>query len=241
MKEKIEGLKFANLLRSVWLDGAINECVLKIVDGVGSILAIDPTNSVFVQAKTKIELPNKEIGILDIGVIVRFLDSCRESLYLRYEIEDKFIRFRVKGKGNAQFALSGIETISTAIKDELEKINNVIKSKTLLTFNLTQETIDRFKYFIGIFNNEIVSIEISKNGGRIKSGAHELKSFDFSVGAEKFNKDLAISVNAKFLSSVFSLLPIQKNKICTLSFEKNSPLIIQSPNTVWLLSPIGGE
>lgn len=245
MKKKIERLKIVNLLKSVWLDGEINECVLKIVHGVGSIVAIDPTNSIFVQVKTKIELVdkkiNKEIGILDIGTIIKFLDSCKESSKIMYEIEDKLIRFRVKGKGNIQFALGKIEVISTAIKDDLKKVNSVIESKTLMSFELNQEIIDRFKYFMGVLNNEIVRIEVSPNGGIIRSGAHESKSFDFNVEGGEFNKNTAISVNAKSLFSIFSLLPELGEKNYTVSLEKASPLIIKGDDVVWLLSPVGEE
>lgn len=247
MKDKIEILALNNLLKFIWLNGTINECVLKTENGDCSINAIDITNSIFIKATAKIELPDNEIGILDLGSIIHVLDSCKNQSYLSYKIDDKTINFKIKKRGDVQFALGKISTISTAVKDDLKKINDIVKSKTLLTFKLSQDVIDNFKYFTGAFNSEIVTIEFFQGEIKIKGSFEKIRSFSFIVNDENINKnnnnndDITISVNAKFLTSIFTLLFIQKDKTCTVNFEKDSPLIIKSSNATWLLSPLNNE
>ena len=241
MKDKIEILALSNFLKSVWLNGTINECILKVKDGNCTINAIDATNSIFIKATAKIELSNIEIGILDLGSIIRVLDSCKDRSYLLYKIDDKTINFKIKKKGDVQFTLGKINVISSAVKDDLKKINDIVESKTLLIFKLSQGVVDNFKYFMKLFNSEVVTIEIFQGKIKIKGGFQEIKAFSFDVDSGNINKDIAILVNAKLLLSIFDLLPIEEDKTCAMGFEKDSPLIIKSRNATWLLSSITND
>lgn len=241
MKEKIEILVLNNLLKSIWLNGTINECALKINNGIGTINAVDATNSIFVKAIAKIKLPDDKIGILDIGSIIRVLDSCKEQSYLSYRIKDRVIYFKIKKRGSVQFTLGKIDVISTAVKDDLKKINDMIESKTLLTFKLSQDVINNFKYFMKLFSSEVVTIEVFQGRIKIKGGFQEIKAFSFDVDSENLNKDITVSVNAKFLLSIFDLLSIEEDKTCVIGFEKDSPLIIKSQDVTWLLSSISNN
>lgn len=247
MKDKIEILALSNFLKSVWLNGTINECALKVKDGNCIINAIDVTNSMLIKATAKIEFPDSEIGIIDLGSMIHVLDSCKGQSYLSYKIDDKAINFKIKKRGDVQFALGKTNAISSAVKDDLKKINDMIRSKTLLTFELSQDIINNFKYFMGAFNNEIVTIEAFQGKIKIKGSFEKIRSFSFMVNDENIDKksndndDVMISVDAKFLTSIFALPFIQEDKTCTVNFKKDSPLIIKSQNAVWLLSPISSD
>lgn len=248
MTEKIDISGLSDLFKNVHLGGAINECVLKVKESVGSIIAIDPTNQVFVHVRAKLKTTKDLVfGILDIEAMIKLFDSIKEENGIDYSIEgDKEINFKVKGRGIARFTLGKADTISTAVKEDLGKIDKIVGSKTCHTFNLTAKTIDNFEYFMGLFNSESVTLKIKGGKFRIKGGKDDTKSFDFTV-AEKSNsgkeidKNLSVSitVNGDLLHSILMLLAPQQDNPPTLSFEKGSPLIIRSGKFLWLLSPVG--
>lgn len=226
-----------NLLKSVSVNGAINECSLQVNQSVGSIAAIDPTNTIFVLAKEKIEIKEAiNLGILDIGGIIKFLNGLKEEDNVEYEVDKNHLVFKVAGKGLAKFSLSDYKTISTAIKaGQEEKIKKIIESKTLNVFSVTESFIKKFEYFSSLFQGDNIKFKLT--GGKLKvSGGKDMSSFTFSEKTNiKKEINIEISVDTAHLISIFSLLFAKKEDFY-ISFEENSPFIIKSKTVVWVLA-----
>ena len=79
-------------MNRAYLDGIMNEVVLKIKDGTASIQAVDASTSLFVSAQEPMKgSADTTLGIAPINVLVSFLGSGGE---FTFTATDKFLRVK---------------------------------------------------------------------------------------------------------------------------------------------------
>lgn len=244
------------MLNSVHMDGAINECVVEIEKGVGRIRAVDLSYSVFVSVQAKVGgellIDNSKLGILNIGEIIGVLGKS-EGLQLKLSSDGKKLSCRIKGEqlnGSVNFRLGDPDVIPTKVYKEKEwaKIEEMLKSPTLMTFGLDSGFVASFLYFNSLFDCTAATFKVS--GGKInvkgesksKSSSFNLSLSDKDVNGKAIDSKVEVvtPVQGKILASVLRQLPREETG-ATLGVGEGLPLIIrQGESNMWLLSSFFG-
>lgn len=230
-----------SLFKKVYLGGAIEECLLKIKSGVGIIEAIDPTNCVFVSAQERIcdKNENCELGIMEMGTIIKLLDSIKEDEVEFKVISDQIV-FKIKGRGEAKFTLGKSELISTAVSDGMGI--KEIKKGTPHKIDIAEKSVKDFGYFMGLFGSTTTTINIKKDKINIGSGEDEEKSFNTLFGKGKKIPDLNISVYGELFKSILNELEWGEDAtVPTLNVGEDNPVVIEQGEAIWALTPEEGE
>ena len=76
-KNTIKTDPLLNMLKQIHLGGLIEECVLKIKDGVAKVEAVDITNSLIIICKKTImgKDISVDLGLGNIGILIKFLST----------------------------------------------------------------------------------------------------------------------------------------------------------------------
>lgn len=225
-----------SLLKKVHLGGVIEECLLTIKKGIGTIEAIDPTNCVFVSVTEKIcdKSENSDLGIIEMATMIKLLDSIQED-EVGFKVASEQIVFNIKGRGKAKFTLAQPKLISTAVGDV--DISG-IKKGSPHEIEITKKHVDDFSYFMGLFSSGTTIIESKKNKVTIGSGEQDEKSFEISFGKGKGIPDFQVSVYGELLKSVLNELDWDEEaEIPTLNMGEGSPVFIQQGDVSWALTP----
>jgi hypothetical protein len=225
-----------SILKKVHLGGAIEECLLVIKNGIGTIEAIDPTNCVFVSVKERVsgKDENCELGIIEMATMIKLLDSIQED-EVDFKVASEQITFKVKGRGEARFTLAKPELISTSVGDV--DVSD-IKESSPNEVEIEKKHVEDFVYFMGLFGSGTTVIESRKNKISLGSGEQEEKSFKNSFGKGASIPDLQVSVYGDLFKSVLNELTWDEDsETPTINIGEDSPVLIQQGKASWALTP----
>jgi hypothetical protein len=241
-REKSMSVEFSSsalsiLLNRVHLKGLIEECVLSIKNGVGSIYAVDMSNSIFVSCSSAIGgMENMDIGLGKLSTLCKFLD---DGMEVNYDITDKWLTLRKRGKGTFKVLLLEKEQVPTAVQENGEESTKAIKESSPAKFDLKQTVVDDLIYYITLITCSSVIFSV-KNGIASVSSSKDLdQQFNMRIGTTDSKEEYTVEVYSQYLLSVLRSLTWSETEIPTANIGDKTPFVItQNEKNLWALTPI---
>lgn len=234
----MNGKSLSALLERVHLGGLINEAVLTVQDNVGSIQAVDLTNSVFVACSAEVEMEDNELGLGNVGLMAKFLGEEGE---VNVTLAEKFATLKRRGHGQVRIQLIVPDEVPTAVVKE-GAVKGLLGACSA-AFPLAQEAVERLSYYVGLTGGDTIVFTIGKNGKvSVSSDEKEANQFEFPFGkADPAPKeDLKVVVFGKYAAQVFKVLEwVEGETTPSAHVGPGVPLCItQGDDSFWAITPI---
>lgn len=230
-------IDFVQSLNDVYLGGIIGECVIEVEGGTSVVRAMDMTNSVFVESKAQVDMPDCQIGIADIGLFTKYLSSLGAA-DVQFSIDDDYVlKIRPKGGSTVKYVLSEPEHVpsfdeswdSSTIKDELALYS--------VSMPLTEQPVQEFLNLMGMFSPNSVSFHVTKSGRVSLHGGMETEhNFNTSIGTMKNCGPFDIQVYGKNIKQVLSRVDYGANP--QLMMDPEEAVVVHSDCTTWIIQPV---
>ncbi|KKN43510.1 hypothetical protein LCGC14_0702330 [marine sediment metagenome] len=227
------------LLGGVHLNGTIDECVLQIENGKGSIQAVDMSNSLCVCCEGTVEgLEEGRHGLINIGTICKFLDGVGDDDKVKLSIRDGKQLSLKANKSEIRTTLLSPDEIPTAVS------KSGIKKKLLEqaegSFAITLASIKEVVYCHSLV--PVNSAVFYENRGWLFARSPEGdQEFNVRLGkADNIGPETSVEVYTTYLIPILKyLLQQQEGDEKILVYMNNGkPLIISYRNNLWAITPI---
>lgn len=234
-----------HVLSDVYLGNLIEECVVIIEDNVAYITAMDMSSSLFVHTKGEVEFKDDTIGISNLGLFIKYLNSLKD-MEVKFKRKDNKLTVKPKAGATVNYILADVDLVPTydeAWQEEGDVIANEVEGfKKGSALKLTQEPIDEFLRVMSMFSPNSVSINIDTKGNVFLHGGSQDNEhqFDVKVGKLKGAEACSIKVFGKHLAPV--LFAIDYNANPTLYIEEGiASVIVGTDSASWMLQSVAEE
>ena len=233
------------ILNAGHLGGAIEELVLTVEDGVGTVSAVDKTSCVFAFAQGDVgEIKNAVIGLKEVGFFIKAIGAAGSEKIEFLVEDDRWFKLQMVNAGEIKILLTAPDMIPTAISNYNEPIDKM-KASVTHAMGLNKEAVDKFLYFQELVKNTTTTISVKNGLLSIGSGKYETRTFQVPMGPIA-GPDMTVVVFGEFLKAVLSVLDWSEGACGkpTIFLGKDAPVLIeQDPDYFWSLSPSaeGGE
>ena len=243
------------LLRHCHLGGVLEEFVLNVEDGKGTVEAVDMTNSLIVISRQRVmgKGTDATLGLGNIDLLIRFLSSMEEEKALAMKITaNKLSITRGKGTRQLKYLLTQADLIGTRlVLDEDEEENPYDKFDSMMQYAVTlgEDFIKDFLSYIGILATKDVVLKY--DGGMrfqvtfVCGGAEdhqaELVLQSEVEGGEDEDEEFELQLNGEHLARIFNVIEYDEAEPPILKFAEDKPMMINIDNTTWALMPITKE
>lgn len=240
------GKNLKELLQRVGLRGAIEECVLEIIDGIGSVQALDNSHVVLVNAQQELS-PNKETFTLGLGKLALLSGFLEGEDGIHAEIEEQkgegtWLTLIKPNNGKIRVLLLAKGTIPTKPNGDMEEIKkNVLKTSTI-HLNLEKDKVEELIKYVGLigcpsvffnFNDETGELTVNNN-----PDSEQQFSFVMAKTEQIVGSSVKVEVYSQFLLLVLKTLVFAENEQPKISLGNKAPVIIhQNENNWWALTP----
>lgn len=245
---------FTNILKKVYLGGAIEECILEIRKGYGSITAVDITNSMIVISSNRIgnRKVSGEFGLGNIDLLSKFISTIDDRSIPFKITRNKLIISSKDSRKKLEYILTQPDLIATRLhqEDDDESPYDKISAMMQYTTEIPISFLKDFLKYIGMLKTKEVIVKYSDNKISILCGTSDdyriqLKSESGvkKIGKKKKKKEnFSIKIDGDYLSKIFSVIEPDDDDPPLMSFAKDKPIMIQEKseaiNNVWVLVPL---
>lgn len=252
-KEKLLNIKisqFKNLLNNIYLNGLIEECVIKLSNKNAVIEAVDLSNSIYVYSKMKIlksSIDEIELGISDIDIIKKFVNTINDTKINAVIKKNVFSLIRDDAKRSIIYLLKDIDIIATVPdkKDIYKKILNIQECYSEIDQVFAK---DLTSYINMLGKDSTKEVNIKYNGDEILFLCGENNENQLSLILEnkitKIDKDcddFNNIVNGEYLSKILNTISFDSESKPKIYFGEEKPVVIKTKDTLWALSPLVKE
>lgn len=243
------------LLRHCHLGGVLEEFVLNVENGKGTVEAVDMTNSLIVISRQRVmgKGTDATLGLGNIDLLIRFLSSMEEEKALAMKITaNKLSITRGKGMRRLDYLLTQADLVGTRlILDDDEDENPYDKFNDMMQYEvkLREDFIKDFLSYIGILATKDVVLKY--DGGMrfqvtfICGGAedHQAKLVlqNEAEGGDDEEEEFELQLNGEHFARILSVIEYDDKKPPTLKFAEGKPMMIIVKDTSWALMPITKE
>ena len=140
-KSVIDGSAMGGLLLKAHLGGLLDECVLTVKDGIGSIQALEMTNTVciFVTAPLGDSIEDMELGLSRLGVLCKFFKDVSGEVSYSINEEGNWMTLKRGKAGQIKTVLLVPDEVPTKIKQKPgEPIKDKLLEKCKIDFKASQ-------------------------------------------------------------------------------------------------------
>lgn len=250
-KSTIRTRNLLNMLRQVYLNGILEECVLKVKKGKGMIEAVDMTNSLIVISENPIMSKDVSttLGLGNLELLIKFLSTLEEDkvIFKNKKKDDyKFFIQRSDSRRKLEYLLTGTDLIATKLESEKKKKKSVYQRMTGMmdySVELTSTFIKDFLSYVSLLKTKNVLVKYNHKKEKISfvcgtTNEHRFRlSLSNPVEGEE-GKSFNIKVNGEYLSRIFSVIDFNEEEPPTLSFADEKPIMIENGKTAWALIPL---
>jgi len=232
----------SRVLDNVFLGGIIDECVIKVEDDKAIIQAMDLTDSVYVQTEADLDFEDCKLGLADLTRFTKYLSSIKD-VDVTLTLKDVRLTLKPKGGGRVSYLLSEADLIpSYDYEWEEEGAGDLVKDE-LTNFDkpmlLKEDTINEFLSLMRLFGTNSVHLKVDSKGTvYIHAGPETGHQFDVKIGKIKNVDSCEIKMYGDNIVAVLSVLDYTENPKMYISAEEDSPIVITTTSTGWVLRPM---
>lgn len=252
-KSDINTKAFKRMLRQIWLQGILNECVVEVKKGKATVEAVDITNSLIVLTTGSVMSKDSKLtlGLGNLELLINFLSNM-EDKQLSFKKESNHLSIKRKdGRRKLDYLTTEPDLIATRLIEEDNDAEPYDTFSKMTEFEaiLSPTFIKDFLTYVGLLK--------TKDATLIFDGEEELKfilgdpdehQFEVTLGnevegeAEESDEDgFKVMINGEHLSHVFKIIDYDEEDPPKIKFAEDVPIMIEVDNTAWALLPIVEE
>jgi len=239
------------MLKDCHLAGVMEECVLDISAGQGSIEAVDITNSLMVITKSKITSKSisGSFGLGNLELLIKFLSMNNDKKMNVKNTSRQMNIKRIDGQRKLNYLLTDPELIATRLIDDddvdkpvdpLKKLSGLMKYKVIIS----EKIIKDFLSYIGMLKDKDITIEFDgKKYITVVCGGendHQLRLKSKAKVKGKSKKAFGFKLNGEHLAHIFNVIEYDAEDPPVMRFAKKKPTMITRKSTAWALMPVVG-
>jgi hypothetical protein len=249
-ESSIETNKLLTMLRQVWLQGVLNECVVEVKRGKAKIEAVDMTNSLIVLTTGTVFTKNAKatLGLGNLELLINFLSSLEDKQLSFKKSSNHLSIKRQDGRRRLDYLTTEPDLIATRLieDDNDAEPYDTFSAMTEFEVELTPTFIKDFLTYVGLLK--------TKDATLIFDGEEEVKfilgdpdehQFEITLGneveAEAEADPFKILINGEHLSHVFKVIDYDEKNPPIMKFAEDVPIMIEYKKTAWALLPIVEE
>lgn len=241
--------KLLTMLRQCHLGGALEECILSIEDGEGTIRAIDITNTITIFIKADIGRGiDTELGLGNLDLIIKFLASMENKKVL-ISIDSNKQHLEIKRKDSQRklrYLLTVPDMIVTKMESKKKNPFKVLEDKLEYEVELGEKTIRDFLSYSGMLKEKgtvlkLKEVDKKKRLSIIYGDATE-HQFEIVLDTDfedSEDDEFDIHVNGEFIAKIFNVIDYKEDNPPTLLFANSDmPILIKNQDAMWFVTPI---
>jgi len=244
-KITFNGNNLKELLQRVNLKGTIDEGVLEIKNGVGTISAVDRSNTIFVSVQGEVT-QNKEnvtLGIGKLSLLSNFLEGVNVDNE-QGEIESdekaaKWLTLHKLGAGKIKVLLLEKDLVTANPKGDSNDIKERLAKMATIELPLNKGKVEELIKYIGLIGCDTVLFLFDSEGN--------LSATNSPNSEQQFSLELigtpteptSVEVYSQYLLSVLKTIKWSAEETPTIGLGLKVPIVIkQNENNLWALTPI---
>lgn len=230
------------LLDRVHLKGVNEECALSIKNKVGTVRAIDMSNSIFLSCREPLgSVEDIEIGLGKLSILTKYLEGGGDVVW---NVSDKWLTLKRPGRGEIKTLLIEEGRVSTALQSDERNPEKRMLDLTPIEIPVNEMDVTNLLEYLALINCASTVFTVSTKG-QVSVGSNKTAEQQFSMrlgrvmdAATLPEEDLSVEVYSQYLIAVLKNL-VWGNETPALLLGKDAPLIIsQNDNNIWALTPI---
>lgn len=239
----LNGSALCSLLKRVHLRGMVEECLLEVKAGMGSINAVDMSNSIFISCEEELgEMEDTSLGLGKLALLTQFLEGSTEVTY-SVESKDKegtWLTLRKVGHGQIKVLLVEKTQIPTVVQGNAEETKKGMLKLTKDTFAIEQKAVEDLINYIGMLGAASVFIKAKRGVVTACSSPDAEQQFTLRFGKlTNTESEISVEVYSQYLTSVLKSLTWGTGNEPIARIGNEAPLIIQqNDSNLWALTPI---
>lgn len=241
-KAELDGAALCSLLKRVHLKGTVEECVLNIKNGVGTIQAVDMSNSIFISCEEELgKIEDITMGLGKLSLLVQFLEGSTAVSYIIESKEKQGVWLTLKRGEFGQIKVLLIEPtqIPTVVQGNIEEIKNNMFELITEKMNISQKNVEEISNYIGMIGCATVFFKVEKGSIYVYNNPESEQQFSFKLGIVESTNEAATEVYSQYLLAVLKSLKWTEKETPTICIGKESPVIIkQNESNFWAVTPI---
>ena len=254
-KLKIKSGPFNALLSNVHLGGIINECLLEIGGGEGSIEAIDITNSLIVVTKgilTSDKDISETFGLGNLDLLIKFISTLNQDEIAVNYTESNMKISRKDERRKLSYLLTENDMIATRVEydeNNPDSTLDVLFSLTEYEADLSSAIIKDFLSYMSISKqkNTMIQYDSTNESLQFIIGTNNEHRITLELGeaveylGKKEPESFSLKVNGEHLAKVFNHITYDDEDPPLISLGGDSLAIITNGGTSWALHPIASQ
>jgi len=232
------------LLKQAHLGGVINECVLDISRGKGTVEAIDITNTIVFISTLNVASRSVrgELGLGSLDMVIKFLSTMSDNKLNTEITANRMIIKRKDKRRRLDYLLSQPQLIATRLRmdgDKSENIEQKFLSSVEVQAELDESFIKDFNSYITTLKTKVVTVVIEDDDVWFHLGPKSEHQFKLSLPLVENDEsfEINVKVNGEYLSKIFAAIEFDDEEGTTIGFGEDSPIVIESPLGMWAISP----
>jgi hypothetical protein len=233
-------IDFVSMLEAVHLQGVNEECVVTISNDEASVMAMDMTSSLYVQAKAQFEHEDDQFGIGDLALFIKYLNSY-SGVEVDFTRSDNKLKIKPKGSSVTNYLLSEVDLIPTYDSDWEgdDKANECIEEYSGKATALRADNVSEFLNLMRLFSPNSINLKVDKKGAISVHGGNKTEhQFDIPLGKSKCGV-CNMKVYGPHFVAVLGAIDFEKQPIIYIQDEQ--PITIVSGDYAWILSPLDND
>lgn len=235
-KVKADALK--GLIQRVFLNGAIDSCVLEIDDeGLAEVYAIDVSNVIFLYASEDLGVEEEiEIGLGNLDILNKFLGSIKEP-DVTLEFFENRITIKREKFGKLEYLLTSKDLIPTALEEKDEVIERLVNACTIEA-NLTPEFASTLSSYYGMVKAKEMTFTYANEKLTVGGGSDTGHKYTLQLDCEEIEDSdedkFTVSVYGDFLLNILNVLDYEESPKIMLA--PGSPVVVvqgEEQENVW--------
>jgi len=243
-KKQIVTKTMLSILKQTYLGATINECVISIEKGKGTIEAVDITNTlVFIStASVASKKVSCAIGLGNIEMIIKFLSTMTDSKLHFKLTDDRMLISRKDKRRRLDYLLTQPSLIGTRLRldDEDEDVEPL--EAYLNTIEVRAELNESFVKDIGSYLSTLktksLSIKVKDKDVAFTLGPKTEHQFKLSLPLmDSKDNDFSLKINGEYLAKILSSVEFDEDNVPTIGFSEEGPVVVECDSSMWAITP----
>jgi len=246
-KKVVYSKRLLRTLKECYLNGLIEECLLRVKKGKGSIEAVDLTNSLMVVIRGQ-KVASKGVtadyGLGNLGLLIKFLSPITDEELVIGDRDDDRLTLRCKDKRKKlMYLLTEPDLIPTRLDDDEDKtdmIQEIIKNSEEI--ELTEGPVRDFLSNISLLNTDTVRLYGKEDLVMLECGESTGHLIEIVLAKMTTFDKIEVRLSGDHLAKIFSIIDFDgKNEPYLYFGEDANAVIIKSRETLWAMLPLADE
>jgi hypothetical protein len=249
-ESSIETNKLLTMLKQIWLQGVLNECVIEVKHGKATVEAVDMTNTLVVLTTGMVMTKDTDtiLGLGNLELLINFLSSLEDKQVSFKKSSNHLSITRQDGRRKLDYLTTEPDLIATRLieDDNDAEPYDTYSAMTEFEVELSPTFIKDFLTYVGLLKTKDATLIFDgEEEVKFSLGDPDEHQFEITlnneVESEAESDPFKVLVNGEHLSHVFKIIDYDEKDPPIMKFAEDVPIMVEYKKTAWALLPIVEE